>query len=83
MQLTSLRNSDGDETLAAEHQAKLEAKLDAYESILSKFKYLAGDVSNIAEIICRSTHYLFLQGPDAGRPLSSSTRKLGLYSNKA
>jgi glutathione S-transferase len=32
------------EKVIAEHAAKLDAKLDAYEAILSKQKYLAGDV---------------------------------------
>lgn len=34
-----------DEARAKEHLEKLSGKLDAYEAILSKQKYLAGDVS--------------------------------------
>ena len=44
-----------DEVRTQEHITKLNEKLDAYEAILSKQKYLAGDVSapsnEIAEII--------------------------------
>ena len=36
----------GDDARAAENKTTLEAKLKAYEAILSKQKYLAGDVSN-------------------------------------
>ena len=35
-----------DEAKAAEHQATLEEKLKVYDVILSKQKYVAGDVSN-------------------------------------
>lgn len=47
-----------DEVRTQEHITKLNEKLDAYEAILSKQKYLAGDVSapsnEIAEIIITS-----------------------------
>ena len=39
-----IHGSEPDEKLASAQQAKLEAKLDAYEVILSKYKYLGGDV---------------------------------------
>ena len=35
-----------DEAKAAEHQSTLEEKLKVYDVILSKQKYVAGDVSN-------------------------------------
>lgn len=41
-----MRGAKGDEARAAEHKKTLEAKLQAYEVILSKQKYLAGDVSH-------------------------------------
>ena len=39
-----LRGETGNEDVFARHVAALEAKLDGYEAILSKQKYLAGDV---------------------------------------
>lgn len=39
-----LHGAEPDEKLASAQQAKLEAKLDAYETILAKYKYLGGDV---------------------------------------
>ena len=39
-----MRGGQTDEAKLAEHVANLEAKLDVYESILSKQNYLAGDV---------------------------------------
>lgn len=41
----SMRGLQTNEQLAADLQATLEAKLKGYEIILSKQKYLAGDVS--------------------------------------
>ncbi len=41
-----LRGETGSEEVFARHVATLEAKLDGYEAILSKQKYLAGDVCN-------------------------------------
>ena len=44
--LQSYRGLTTNEELVKEKLATLEAKLDVYETILSKQKYLAGDVSN-------------------------------------
>ena len=41
---TRLRGEETDPAAVAKHTATLEKKLDAYEKILSKRKYLAGDV---------------------------------------
>lgn len=40
-----MRGLTGDDARAAENKTTLEAKLKAYDVILSKQKYLAGDVS--------------------------------------
>jgi glutathione S-transferase len=42
----SLFGKKADEKAVQEFVAKLESKLDVYETILSKQKYLAGDVSS-------------------------------------
>ncbi|KLO14539.1 glutathione S-transferase [Schizopora paradoxa] len=39
-----------DEKLASAQQAKLEAKLDAYETILAKYRYLGGDDLTLADL---------------------------------
>lgn len=38
------RGVPADETVASEKQTQLEGKLDGYEVILGKYKYLGGDV---------------------------------------
>lgn len=55
-----------DEEVASEHQAKLEAKLDAYEVILAKQKYLGGNVRS--KVMFCNVAYM-LSGVDARGPL--------------
>ncbi|KLO14538.1 glutathione S-transferase [Schizopora paradoxa] len=45
-----LHGSTPDEKLASVQQAKLEGKLDAYETILKKYKYLGGDELTLADL---------------------------------
>ncbi|KLO14542.1 glutathione S-transferase [Schizopora paradoxa] len=42
--------AEPDETVASEQQAKLEAKLDAYEVILARYKYLGGNELTLADL---------------------------------
>jgi len=44
------RGATPDEKAAGEKQEKLEAKLDAYEVLLAKYKYLGGDELTLADI---------------------------------
>ena len=46
-----IRGIKGDEARAAENKATLSARLQAYELILSKQKYLAGDVRLAPQLI--------------------------------
>lgn len=61
------------EAVVKEYTETLKAKLKAYEVILSKQKYLAGDVCFILyNVLC---HELIISlGGYAGRPLPSSIR---------
>lgn len=43
--ITRFRGQEADPAAVAKHTATLHKKLDAYEKILGKKKYLAGDVS--------------------------------------
>jgi len=44
------RGATPDEKVASEKQEKLETKLDAYEIILGKYKYLGGDEITLADL---------------------------------
>lgn len=49
---SSFRGLTPDQAIVDEHMAALASKLDGYEAVLSKQKYLAGDVSGSSLNIC-------------------------------
>ena len=65
------------EALVAELIPRLEIKLDGYEAILSKQKYLAGDVSGAKETVrewCLTDGFLTSAGTYSRGPVPSAVR---------
>lgn len=68
----SLNGKESDENVVAEQLKKLEEKLDAYEVILSKQKYLAGNVrTSIAHLKTISTAHDVYDDRVLPSPISS------------
>ena len=71
--LSRMRGLQPDKEAFEKHIAALALKLDVYEKILSKQKYLAGDVGVLPNYVNMNIYlwtFLFLLGDHINRPLS-------------
>lgn len=75
--ICGLRGLEPSQELVAEYRSVLERNIAAYETILGKQKYLAGDVCTRRRSITGKPIHLIITGPNVGRLDASAERNHG------